>query len=138
MNNNLRKIFIGKLIGFFLAIAGIILANIVIDEQIPLMLQIGIILWYVTFGAIIAMSGIIVDNDLLLLTKIKFPYRSILIGSWLNLVMTFIAYDQLKEFIALFLGENPIISSPFWFVLEGAIVGLVIDYFVTRSLSNPR
>jgi hypothetical protein len=29
-------------------------------------------------------------------------------------------------------GEGGILSSPFWFTLEGAIVGFVIGYFATR------
>ena len=33
--------------------------------------------------------------------------------------------------LALF-GEGGMISSPFWFTAEGAIIGLVIGYFATR------
>ena len=29
-------------------------------------------------------------------------------------------------------GESGVLSSPFWFTLEGAIVGFVIGYFATR------
>ena len=29
-------------------------------------------------------------------------------------------------------GEGGILSSPFWFTAEGAIVGFVIGYFATR------
>jgi hypothetical protein len=30
------------------------------------------------------------------------------------------------------LGAGGALSSPFWFVLEGAVVGLLIDYLATR------
>jgi hypothetical protein len=29
-------------------------------------------------------------------------------------------------------GENGILSSPFWFTVEGAIIGLIIGYFATK------
>ncbi len=29
-------------------------------------------------------------------------------------------------------GEDGLLSSPFWFTLEGAIIGLIIDYAATR------
>ena len=29
-------------------------------------------------------------------------------------------------------GENGLLSSPFWFTTEGALVGLVIGFFATR------
>jgi len=29
-------------------------------------------------------------------------------------------------------GSDGVLSSPFWFVLEGVLVGLLIDYFATR------
>lgn len=50
----------------------------------------------------------------------------------MNLVLVFFAYDTMEAMLIAMFGEQGIIQSPFWFTAEGAIVGLVIDYFATR------
>ena len=42
------------------------------------------------------------------------------------------AYDTLAAAMASIFGPEGILSSPFWFVAEGAIVGLVIGFAATR------
>ena len=50
----------------------------------------------------------------------------------MNFVLTLFAYDAMKMVMVSAFGENGVLQSPFWFALEGAIVGLVIGYAVTR------
>jgi hypothetical protein len=50
----------------------------------------------------------------------------------MNFVLTLLAYDLLAEFMYAMFGADGMISSPFWFVLEGAFVGLIIGYLATR------
>jgi hypothetical protein len=59
-------------------------------------------------------------------------FRAPLIGGWMNFVLAFFAYDELQRLIDYNLGENGIISSPFWVTVEGMLVGLLIGYFATR------
>jgi hypothetical protein len=59
-------------------------------------------------------------------------FRAPVVGAWMNFVLTFFAYDVMEELMIAFFGANGLLSSPFWFTLEGAIVGLVIGYFATR------
>lgn len=136
MENNIHKIILGKLIGLSIALVYVILANIIIDEEISLRLQVGIMLWYTTFGAIIILARIVFDNDLLI--TVKFPYGSIFIGSWLNFVILMVSYEELQQIIlSLFiLNKSSIFSSPLLFVLEGVIIGVVIDYLVARINSS--
>ena len=55
-----------------------------------------------------------------------------LLGAWMNFVLTFFAYDTLAAAMASVFGPEGILSSPFWFVAEGAIVGLIIGFAATR------
>jgi hypothetical protein len=50
----------------------------------------------------------------------------------MNFVLTFFAYNDMKNIMVHSFGTNRVLSSPFWFVLEGAIVGIIIGYFATR------
>ena len=50
----------------------------------------------------------------------------------MNFVLTFFAYDVMKEMMTSFFGSDGILASPFWFTAEGAVVGLVIGFFATR------
>ena len=91
--------------------------------------RVGILVWYTTFGAMIGILGMINFHPLL---KIAMPFwfRGIVFGAWFNLVAVFLAHEQFAAFLkALDMGS---LESPFWFVLEGAIVGLLIDGVATR------
>jgi len=50
----------------------------------------------------------------------------------MNFVLTFFAYNDLKDIMVHGFGLTGALSSPFWFVLEGAIIGIIIGYFATR------
>ena len=50
----------------------------------------------------------------------------------MNLLVVLLAYDFLQAVMHSFFGADGVITSPFWFVLEGAIVGLLVDGAATR------
>jgi hypothetical protein len=50
----------------------------------------------------------------------------------MNFVLTFFAYDTMKAMMLDMFGEQGVMTSPFWFTAEGALVGLIIGYFATR------
>ena len=126
----ITRIAIGKSIGLIVGIIGLIVVPL-IAPQVTFMTRIGILFWYTTIGGIIGIFGIFTKHPAL---KLPLPwwFRSTLIGAWMNCVLTLIAYDKLHEILASIVGINNIFANPFWFVLEGAIVGLVIGYFTTR------
>lgn len=47
-------------------------------------------------------------------------------------MLTFFAYDTMQVMMLAVFGEGGLLSSPFWFTAEGALVGLLIGYFATR------
>ena len=50
----------------------------------------------------------------------------------MNFVLTFFAFDDMRAMMLSVFGQNGILTSPFWFTAEGAIIGLIMGYFATR------
>ena len=124
------RIAVGKTLGALFGLAGFIYLTVypVGDESL---LRWGILLWYTTLGAIIGVFGVYTWDPVL---KLPMPWWFLapLLGAWMNFVLTFFAYDTLAAAMASVFGPEGILSSPFWFVAEGAIVGLIIGFAATR------
>jgi len=103
----------------------------VIWPEAPLILRWGILLWYMTLGAIIGMFGVFTRHPVF---GFPLPWwvRAPLLGGWMNFVLVLFAYDVMEKFMISFFGPGGLMTSPFWFVLEGAIIGLVIGLFATK------
>ena len=126
----MTRIVTGKTVGFLVGITGFFVMPLVMPDA-GLMLRWGILLWYTTFGAIIGTFGVFNWHPIL---KLSMPwwFRGIFMGGWLNFVMAFFAYEKLSAALVHLFGEGSVLSSPFWIVLEGALIGLLIDYLATR------
>ena len=124
------RIAIGKAIGFLVGLAGFVLLPWFMPEA-GWLIRWGILLWYTTLGAIIGMFGVFTWHPVL---KLPMPWwvRAPFIGAWMNFVLTFFAYDMLKQAMEAVFGLDGVLNSPFWFVAEGAVVGLIIGYVATR------
>jgi hypothetical protein len=126
----LTRIAIGKGLGFLVGLTGFTLLPFMLPDS-GWLLRWGLLLWYTTMGGMIGVMGVITWHPVL---KLPMPwwFRAPLIGGWMNFVLAFFAYDELQRLIDYNLGENGIISSPFWVTVEGMLVGLLIGYFATR------
>lgn len=125
-----RRIVIGKTIGFLVGLMGFLSLPLFYPDATE-MFRWGVLFWYVTLGAFIGVFGVIDYHPIL---KIPLPwwFRSSFLGAWMNFVLVLFAYHQMQEMLIYMFGETSIWTSPFWFVLEGAIVGLWIGYLATR------
>lgn len=124
------RIAVGKLVGFTIGLIGFFMMPTMIPDA-SLMLRVGGVFWYATLGAIIGVFGVFTYHPIL---KLPMPwwFRDPLIGAWMNAVVTLFAYDTFQNVIIIVFGVNGIITSPFWFSAEGAIVGLIIGFFATK------
>lgn len=124
------RIAIGKSLGLAVGLAGFVCLPFFMPEA-SLLLRWGILLWYTTVGAIIGMFGVFNWHPIL---KLPLPwwFRAPLVGGWMNFVLVFFTYDAMQTVIHAMFGAGGLIQSPFWFVLEGAVVGLFIGYFATK------
>lgn len=126
----LARLTIGKTVGLVFGIIGFVGLPMVWDGS-SLMLQWGILLWYTTVGAFIGVFGVMNYHPILHM-PMPWWFRGPWIGAWMNFILTLFAYDTFslmltEAFNGAFAG-----MSPFWFVLEGAIIGLVIAWFATK------
>jgi hypothetical protein len=124
------RIAVGKGVGFAVGLAGFLLLPLFVPEA-GWLIRWGVLLWYTTLGAIIGLFGVFDRHPIL---NMPFPWwvRAPFLGAWMNFVLTFFAYDVMTDMMVAMFGAEGILTSPFWFTLEGAVVGLLIGYLVTR------
>lgn len=126
----LMRIAIGKAVGFGVGLA-ILLSMPWIWPAADWYFKVGLLLWYTTFGAIIGVFGVLTWHPLL---NLPMPWwiRSPFVGAWLNFVLLFFTHVPMRKALESMLGAGSGMTSPFWFVLEGAVVGFIIGFLATR------
>ena len=122
----MTRIVVGKLIGFLIGVAGFIAApSFGIDDM---KIRIGLLFWYAAIGAFIGMAGVFTWHPML---KMRMPwwFMGAMIGAWMNLLLILFAWDTFAALMAdgVFWG----VTSPWWGVTEGALIGLVIAGLAT-------
>lgn len=125
----ITRIAIGKSIGLIFGLIGFVCLPYFWTDASAL-LRWGILLWYPTVGAVIGVFGVFVYHPII---KMPLPwwFRATLIGAWMNFVLTFFAYDDMRSMLVAMFGESGLLASPFWFVAEGALIGLIIGFVAT-------
>ena len=92
------RIAVGKTLGALFGLAGFIYLTVypVGDDSL---LRWGMLLWYITLGAIIGVFGVYTWDPVL---KLPMPWWFLapLLGAWMNFVLTFFAYDTLAAAMA--------------------------------------
>ncbi len=126
----MTRIAVGKSVGLVLGLVGFLTMPYFWPDA-GWMLRWGILLWYTTLGAIIGMFGVYTRHPIL---KLPMPWwlRATVLGAWMNFVLVFFAHEQMHAMLMSMLGTESWLTSPFWFVLEGALAGLIIGYLATR------
>jgi hypothetical protein len=126
----ITRIAIGKAVGFVVGLLGLVFLPFFWPDA-TWMIRWGVLFWYTTLGALIGVFGVFTYHPIL---KLPMPwwFRSSFLGAWMNFVLTLFAYDTLLAIMQSMFGESGILTSPFWFVLEGALVGLLMGYLATR------
>lgn len=126
----LKRIGTAKILGLIIGLAGFFMIPALWPGE-GMQLRVGILLWYTTFGVFIGILGMF-NHHPLLKFQMPFWFRGIVFGAWFNLILAFLMYDKLSLLMQQLEGAFGGIESPFWIVLEGAMVGLVIDAVTTK------
>jgi hypothetical protein len=126
----ITRVAIGKGVGFVVGLVGLITLPFFMPDA-SWLLRWGVLFWYTTVGAVIGVFGVFTWHPIM---KLPMPwwFRSTVVGAWMNFVLTFFVYDDIKNAMVHTFGSDGALSSPFWMVLEGAVVGIIIGYFATR------
>jgi hypothetical protein len=124
------RIAIGKGIGLIFGLIGFVAIPVISPDMDP-MLRWGFLFWYITVGAIVGMMGVMNWHPFVNM-PLPWWFRGPWVGGWMNFVLVFFAYDALAKFTLDFFGPDALMQSPFWFVSEGIVFGLIVSYVATR------
>jgi hypothetical protein len=124
------RVAIGKMIGLIVGLIGFFALPHFYPEA-GWQLRWGILLWYVTLGAVVGMAGVFTRHPVLML-PMPWWVRAPIIGGWMNFVLTFFAYREMTDVMIAVFGRDGTLSSPFWFVAEGAVIAGIMGYCATR------
>ena len=129
-NSLLTRIAIGKTIGMAIGGACFFALPFLLPEP-TWQLRVGIVFWYITTGAFIALFGVVTWHPVL---HIPLPWwlRSGLIGGWMNFLLALFAWEDLQEMLLYRFGQDSDLASPFWIVPAGVLTGLIMGYAATR------
>lgn len=124
------RVAVGKGVGFLIGLAGFLMLPFLWAEA-DFQFRLGILFWYTTVGAVIGMVGVWSRHPVL---DFPMPWyvRAPIVGAWMNFVLTLFAEAQFRAILAAMLGPDSALASPYWFVLEGALVGALIGWLATR------
>lgn len=126
----MTRIAIGKLIGFAVGLITFFVLPYALPDASALF-RWGMLFWLTTVGAVIGVFGVFTWHPILGL-PLPWWLRSSIIGAWMMFVLTFFAYDEMAAIMATTFGPDGLLSSPFWTVIDGAVLGLIIGFFATR------
>jgi len=124
------RVAVGKGIGFAFGLIGFIFLPAFWPEA-DWQIRWGILLWYTTVGAFVGIFGVVTWYPMLKMS-ISWWFRGLWIGGWMNFVLVFFAYEPMEQMLLSMFEAGSIWTSPFWFVVEGAIIGLIVDCAATR------
>ena len=130
----ITRIAAGKLTGFLIGVIGFFSMPYLWPDTSDAF-RWAILFWYITLGAFIAMFGILTWHPIL---KFSMPwwFRGLFFGAWMNFLLVLFIYDRLAAMMLQWPGADSAFTSPYWMVLEGAIVGLSIDFAATKLVGE--
>lgn len=126
----MMRIGVGKTVGLVVGLIGFFLLPHLFSE-VSLMTRWAFLFWYITMGAFIGVFGVFTWHPIL---KLPMPwwFRSAWVGAWMNFVLTLFIFGAMQSYMLELFGADGMLKSPFWFVLEGALIGLLIGFLATR------
>ncbi|MEL7347261.1 MAG: hypothetical protein AAFN17_05860 [Pseudomonadota bacterium] len=118
------------MVGLMIGLTGFLLIPL-ITPGAPEVARWGVLLWYPTLGAIIAMLEVLDDGGALP-WHVPWWVRGALVGAWMNALCVMLGHEFMADFLAEIFGPDSILASPILFVPEGAVAGVIIAYLVMR------
>ena len=125
------RLFIGIISGLIIGLIANILAPLLFDITMFNTFGFGVILLFIMMGFTIGFVGIF-DTHPILKFKMHWWIRGIVGGSIFALILILLGYNTIEQIMGSDLMLKLGFSSPFWLLLDGAIIGLIISYLETK------
>lgn len=126
----LTRLAVAKMVGLVIGLIGFLLIPI-LTPQAPMPARWGVLLWYPTMGAVIAMLEVLDDNRALP-WHLPWWVRGALVGAWFNFLCVMVGGAFMTEFLVEIFGTDSVLATAYLFVPEGAVAGMIIAYLVMR------
>lgn len=130
LHSVIGRVFIGMMIGLFIGVALIILLPTFYFPLLSLF-GFGSTLLFMIMGVTLGFLGMFERHPAF---DFKTPWwiRGIFIGALFMLMYICLSYDSLVMVMNSFLISWTGLTSPFWFIIDGTIIGLIMSYFETK------
>jgi hypothetical protein len=133
-NKLANRLAVSKSLGFlFWLVAYCTIPYIFPDAD--MYLRLAILFWYTTIWGFIGLMWIMNVHTALKWFKMPWWFRGVFIWAWMNFVIALFAYNILWDMLS---WTSFAWYSPFWVVLEWAIIWLIIDLVATKTVWEGR
>ena len=127
----LKRVAIGKTMGFMFGLIGLLSIPYFLPEE-GWHFRIGIMFWYMLLGVMVGFMGTWAKHPVLNF-RMHPVFRGALIGGFLNLTLVLIAYEKFELIISSMQNTGGFqFQSPYCFIIEGIILGIIIDLVATK------
>ncbi|MEM6676504.1 MAG: hypothetical protein AAF675_01400 [Pseudomonadota bacterium] len=126
----LTRLAVAKMAGLMIGLVGFVLIPVIAPGASDVA-RWGVLFWYPTMGAVIAMLEVL-ENEGALPWRVPWWVRGALVGAWFNLLIAMLGDAFMREFLESLFGADSALATPFLFVPEGAVAGAIIGYLVMR------
>lgn len=125
----IKRVGTAKSVGFVIGLLAFFMIPVIWPGE-TMWLRFGVMMWYTIMGAMIGLLGIFNYHPLL---KIRMPFwfRGPVFGAAFNFVLAALMHDKFTVLLAEMGGILANFNNPFWIVVEGAVIGLLIDGIAT-------
>jgi len=125
----MNRLALWKAIGFTVWLFAFFMIPIVFTDT-DLMIRLAVMFWYTTLWAIIWVFWVL-DKYPILNLKIPYWFRWAWIWAWMNFILTLFIFNKLTLLMQWSLLEW---YSPFWLILEWALIWFIIDCITTKTI----
>jgi len=96
----------------------------------------GILFWYPTVAGMIGVSSALKIEPFFGL-PIHWWLRGLFLGGWLHLILVIFAANSMSNWTILIKLSDYALFSPFWFVIDGLIVGCILAFIAEKAENWP-
>jgi hypothetical protein len=125
------RLAVSKAIGLIVGFLTLLILPLVPVET-TLEFKLGFVLLIVMMSVMIGFFGIFTHHPLFTSWKLNWWTRGPLVGILFFLILVLLAKDELGPFMSLDIVAWTGLTSPYWAILDGAILGGFIGYITTK------
>ena len=125
------RVAVSKTIGFIVGVLALLVLPL-IPVETTLEFKIGFILLIMLMSTFIGLFGVFTKHPLFTGWKFSWWVRGPLVGAVFFLLLVLLAKDELGPFMSLDIVVWTGLTSPYWAILDGVILGGLIGYITTK------